>query len=108
MLDNKSSSIMALTQTFLPQKDRYAALLLYGLVFCTCFNGYDAGIMTVILADKQFIQYYGIDANRTGLIASIPWAATGLAQLFVGGSLANWVGRLWALRISISVMIIGV
>lgn len=32
----------------------------------------------------------------------------GIAQLFVGGTLADLVGRLWALRISISVMIIGV
>ncbi|KAI4593297.1 hypothetical protein KJ359_009828 [Pestalotiopsis sp. 9143b] len=78
------------------------------MVFSTCFNGYDAGIMTVILADKQFIQYYNVDASRTGTIAAAPWATTGLAQLFVGGTLANLVGRLWALRISISVMIIGV
>ena len=69
---------MGFLSTFLPPEDRYAALMLYGMVFCTCFNGYDAGIMTVILADKQFIQYYGIDANKTGLIASIPWAATGM------------------------------
>lgn len=32
----------------------------------------------------------------------------GLAQLCIGGALASYVGRLWALRISISVMIIGV
>ena len=32
----------------------------------------------------------------------------GLAQLFIGGTLADLVGRLWALRISISLMIIGV
>jgi len=99
---------MGVVQKFLPSNDRYAALMLYGMVFCTCFNGYDAGIMTVILADAQFIKYYNIDANKTGLIASIPWAATGIAQLFVGGSLASWVGRLWALRISIAIMIIGV
>lgn len=47
------------------------------MVFCTCFNGYDAGIMTVILADKQFINYYNIDANKSGLVATIPWAMTG-------------------------------
>lgn len=64
-------------QTFLPPGDRYAALLLYGMVLSTCFNGYDAGIMTVILADSQFIEYYGIDDNRSGIVASIPWAATG-------------------------------
>lgn len=33
---------------------------------------------------------------------------TGLAQVFVGGTLANMVGRLWALRISILLMCIGV
>ncbi|KAK6079560.1 ascus development protein [Seiridium cupressi] len=99
---------MAFFEKFLPPNDRYAALLLYGMVFSTCFNGYDAGIMTVILADKQFVEYYSIDASRTGTIAAAPWATTGLAQLFVGGTLANLVGRLWALRISISVMIIGV
>jgi hypothetical protein len=110
----------------------FAALLLYGMVFSTCFNGYDAGIMTVILADKQFIEYYSIDANRSGLVATIPWAMTGifpsgqlsflsfciaktnlqfligLAQLWLGGFLAGWLGRLWALRISICIMIIGV
>lgn len=64
-------------QTFLPPGDRYAALLLYGMVLSTCFNGYDAGIMTVILADNQFIEYYNIDDNRSGIVASIPWAATG-------------------------------
>lgn len=32
----------------------------------------------------------------------------GIAQLFVGGILANVVGRLWALRISILFMCIGV
>ncbi|KAJ4335810.1 hypothetical protein N0V95_008804, partial [Ascochyta clinopodiicola] len=64
--------------------------------------------MTVILADKQFIEYYNVDADRTGTIAAVPWATTGLAQLFVGGTLASIVGRLWALRISIVVMIIGI
>ena len=78
------------------------------MVFCTCFNGYDAGIMTVILADKQFTEYYSIDADRQGLVASIPWAMTGLAQLYLGGTLASWLGRLWALRISICIMVVGV
>lgn len=63
---------MGLASTFLPPGDRYAASLLYGMVFSTCFNGYDAGIMTVILADKQFINYYNIDANKSGIIATIP------------------------------------
>ncbi|KAH6681842.1 MFS sugar transporter-like protein [Halenospora varia] len=99
---------MGLLEKFIPPNDRYAALMLYGMVFSTCFNGYDAGIMTVILSDKQFNAYYNVDTTRAGVIATIPWASTGLAQLFVGGSLAAWVGRLWALRISISVMCIGV
>jgi hypothetical protein len=47
------------------------------MVFSTCFNGYDAGIMTVILADKQFIEYYSLDENKSGLVATIPWAMTG-------------------------------
>ncbi|KAK1239823.1 hypothetical protein MKX08_007265 [Trichoderma sp. CBMAI-0020] len=99
---------MGFLTTFLPPGDRYAALLLYGMVLSTCFNGYDAGIMTVILADSQFIQYYSVDANRSGIIASIPWAATGVAQLFLGGTLAGFLGRLWALRVSIVIMIVGV
>lgn len=64
--------------------------------------------MTVILADKQFIDYYGITPNRSGIVATIPWATTGLAQLCVGGTLANALGRLWALRVAIIVMCIGV
>ncbi|KAJ5772831.1 hypothetical protein N7457_007727 [Penicillium paradoxum] len=99
---------MGLIEKFLPKDDRFAALLLYGMVFSTCFNGYDAGIMTVILADKQFIEYYGINDNKSGLVATIPWAMTGFAQLWFGGQLASWLGRLWALRISICIMIIGV
>ncbi|KAF2718835.1 MFS sugar transporter-like protein [Polychaeton citri CBS 116435] len=99
---------MGILEKFLPRQDRYAALLLYGMVFSTCFNGYDAGIMTVILADKQFQQYYQLDSDRSGTIAVIPWASTALAQLWAGGTLASMVGRLWALRISISVMIVGV
>ncbi|KAL1874419.1 hypothetical protein VTK73DRAFT_296 [Phialemonium thermophilum] len=99
---------MGFMETFLPANDRYAALLLYSMVFSLAFNGYDAGIMTVILADDQFIEYYNVDSTRSGVIATIPWASTGLAQLCIGGTLANIVGRLWALRISISVMIIGV
>ncbi|CZR54495.1 probable ascus development protein 3 [Phialocephala subalpina] len=99
---------MGFLQRFLPPNDRYAALLLYGMVFSTCFNGYDAGIMTVILADPQFRDYYGVNSTKQGVIATIPWASTGFAQLVVGGTLANYVGRLWALRISICVMIIGV
>lgn len=51
--------------------------MLYGMVFSTCFNGYDAGIMTVILADKQFRAYYDVDSTRQGVIATITWATTG-------------------------------
>lgn len=36
---------MTLLETFLPKNDRYAALLLYGMVLATCFNGYDAGVL---------------------------------------------------------------
>lgn len=68
---------MGFLHKFLPPNDRYAALMLYGMVFSTCFNGYDAGIMTVILADKQFKDYYDVDATRSGVIATIPWASTG-------------------------------
>jgi hypothetical protein len=71
-------TMFSILDRFLPPTDRYAALLLYGMVFATCFNGYDAGIMTVILADKQFLDYYNIDANRSGIVATIPWAMTGI------------------------------
>ncbi len=64
-------------ERFLPKEDRYAALMLYGMGFSTCFNGYDAGIMTVILADKQFTDYYGVNSTKQGVIATIPWATTG-------------------------------
>lgn len=73
---------MGFLQRFLPPDDRYAALMLYGMVFATCFNGYDAGIMSVILADKQFQQYYSVDSNRSGIIATIPWATTGKLDAF--------------------------
>jgi len=68
---------MGLIDKFIPRNDRYASLILYGMVFSTCFNGYDAGIMTVILADKEFNTYYAVDATRRGVIATIPWASTG-------------------------------
>lgn len=71
-------------------------------------SGYDAGIMTVILADKQFTNYYDMNADRQGIVSTAPWATTGLAQLFVGGTLASYFGRIWALRISILFMCIGV
>lgn len=90
---------------FLPPDDRRAALLLYGMVIAICFGGYDSGIMTVILADKQFIEYYHVDATRTGVIAVIPWATNGLSQLFVGGTLASWIGRLWTIRLSMWVVL---
>ena len=91
---------MGSLDNFLPPDDRRAALLLYGLVIAICFSGYDAGIMTVILADDQFREYYHVDAARTGVIAVIPWATNGLSQLFVAGTLASWIGRLWTIRVS--------
>jgi hypothetical protein len=33
--------------------------------------------MTVILADDQFTEYYSINADRQGIVATIPWATTG-------------------------------
>jgi hypothetical protein len=89
---------MGLVDKFIPPGDRRAAWLLYGLVFAISFNGYDSGIMTVILADEQFIEYYHVDSTRSGVIAVIPWASQGLAQLYVGGTLASLMGRLWLLR----------
>jgi RecB family exonuclease len=41
------------------------------------FNGYDAGIMTVIFADDQFVEYYDMDSNKQGIVATAPWATTG-------------------------------
>lgn len=76
-----------LLHRFLPPDDRYAALILYGMVLATCFNGYDAGIMTVILADKQFISYYNVDATKSGVIATIPWASTGSYPPYIFTSL---------------------
>lgn len=102
------TTIMGIVEKFLPRQDRRAALLLYGLVFTTCFNGYDAGIMTVILADRQFNEYYSITEERRGVVAVIPWAATAVSQLFLGGLLAGWLGRLWTMRMSILFMCIGV
>lgn len=72
---------MGLIDKFIPPNDRYAALMLYGMVFSTCFNGYDAGIMTVILADPQFTAYYDVDSTRRGVIATIPWASTGKSAI---------------------------
>ena len=55
-------------EKFLPANDRYAALLLYSMVFSLAFNGYDAGIMTVILADKQVSP----QKNKLGLNSQQP------------------------------------
>lgn len=33
------SAKMGLMERFLPKEDRFAALMLYGMVFSTCFNG---------------------------------------------------------------------
>lgn len=83
---------MGVFETFLPKQDRYAALMLYGMVFSTCFNGYDAGIMTVILADKQFIQYYDVNSTRSGVIATIPWATTGKLIPLSGNTTESLMG----------------
>jgi hypothetical protein len=94
---------MGFLESFLPVEDRRAALLLYGLVIPTCFNGYDAGIMTVILADDQFKEYYHVDSIRSGVIAVAPWAFIGLSQLFVAGTITRAIGRLWTIRVSMCV-----
>lgn len=115
---------MGIIDKFIPPGDRRAALLLYGLIFATSFNGYDSGIMTVILADDQFIEYCGfeddiyrtikltfvdrVDSTRSGVIAVIPWASQGIAQLVVGGTLASLMGRLWLLRSAILLICLGV
>lgn len=73
------------------------------------FNCNQLQNLTVILAGKQTVQYYNLDANRSGVVATILRATTGVSQLFLGGTLAaRAVGRLWALRISVIIMIIGV
>jgi len=89
---------MGLISTFIPPDDRRAALMLYGMVIATCFNGADAGVVSVMLNDPQFKEYYHTDSTRQGVIAVIPWATQALAQLYVGGSLAAWIGRLWTIR----------
>lgn len=63
--------------------------------------------MTVILANDQFTDYYNMTAARQGVVGTIPWATIGLAQLCVGGPLAAWLGRLWALRLAIVFMCLG-
>lgn len=44
----------------------------------TARTGYDAGIMTVILADDQFYKYYQMTPARQGVVATIPWATSTL------------------------------
>jgi hypothetical protein len=86
-------------QGFLLKEDRRAAWLLYGTVVAICFTGDDAGVMSVILADDQFKEYYSVDSQRSGLIATITWPAIGIAQLGLGGQVATTFGRLGAIRI---------
>lgn len=86
---------MGFLQRFLPPNDRYAALLLYGMVFSTCFNGYDAGIMTVILADPQFRDYYGVNSTKQGVIATIPWASTGKLLASILETSSNSAAQAW-------------
>ncbi|KAF4549976.1 Sugar (and other) transporter-like protein 69 [Elsinoe fawcettii] len=89
-------------------EDRRSVKLLLGTVLATSYNGYDAGVIVAIIADQQFIDYYKIDATRSGLFAIIPWATTALSYLYFGPVLASWLGRLWALRIAILIMFVGV
>jgi hypothetical protein len=70
---------MGILSNFLPPKDRYAALLLYGMMIPQMFHGYDSGIMAVILADKQFISYYNLSHKQLGVVAAIPWASIGMS-----------------------------
>lgn len=78
---------------FIPSGDRRAALLLHGMVFATCLNGYDASIMTTILGDEHSTTYYHADSTKIGTIAVVPWAGGGFAQLFVGWTLSNLIWR---------------
>jgi hypothetical protein len=91
------------TGGFLLKEDRRAAWLLYGTVLAICFNGYDSGIMSVILADDQFIEYYKVDSQRSGIIAIIAWPAIGVVQLGLGGWVATYFGRLGSIRIGMYV-----
>lgn len=47
----------------------------------------------------------GVDAFQISLLI---FTYIAVAQLFIGGTLSNVFGRVWALRISIAIMIIGV
>jgi len=48
--------------------------------------------MTVILADKRFTEYYNIDDDRRGLVATIPWAMTGeCASNFASREPLGWI-----------------
>ena len=69
---------MGFFSDFIPPRDRYAALLLYGMMVPQMFLGYDGGIMAVILADKQFISHYNLDLKQIGVVASVPWASIGM------------------------------
>lgn len=90
------------------KEDRRSVKLLLGTVLATSYNGYDAGVIVAIIADQQFIDYYKIDPTRSGLFAIIPWATTAVSYLFFGPVLASWLGRLWALRLAIGIMFVGV
>jgi MFS family permease len=47
-----------------------------------------------------------VSLRRSNSLLNSLWP--GVAQLFLGGTLAGFLGRLWALRISIVIMIVGV
>ncbi|KAG8629212.1 hypothetical protein KVT40_003077 [Elsinoe batatas] len=106
-LDPKDSKMGWYERLVVPE-DRRSVKLLLGTVLATSYNGYDAGVIVAIIADQQFIDYYKINANRSGIFAIIPWATTALSYLYFGPVLASWLGRLWALRIAILIMFVGV
>lgn len=39
---------MGLLEEFLPKEDRFAALMLYGMVFATCFNGTPKAVLVLV------------------------------------------------------------
>jgi hypothetical protein len=63
---------------FIEPKDRYADILLYGMTIPQMFNGYDAGIMAAILADKQFVSFYNLSLTQIGVEAAVPLSSTGM------------------------------
>jgi hypothetical protein len=93
---------MGIFQTpFIRREDRRAAILLYGLVFATAFNGYGTAIMSVVLADEQFKEYYHADSVRIGIIAVMAYPGIAVAQVGAASWLAKNIGRLWTIRLGV-------